>query len=474
MKMLIGGEWVSKEELIEVKNPYDGALIDTVPHGDKSDVDKAISSAIGGFKVMRELASRERAKILRKTAESIEGESEEIAKMLSRESGKPLKSARGEVSRAVQTFALSSEEAKRIHGETIPFDSAPGSENRMGYYVRVPLGVVAAITPFNFPLNLVAHKLGPAFAAGNAVVLKPASAAPLTALKLGEIMVNSGLPKKALNIVTGRGEEIGKALVTDPRIRKISFTGSAEVGKGICKKAGLTKLTMELGSNSAVIIAEDSLDALDINSIAKRVVFNAFAYAGQVCISVQRVIIQEVLLDQFLAEFLKETKKLVVGDPLDEGTDVGPMITERAAIRAERWIREAVNGGAKILIGGKRERNLVEPTILTNVSRNMKVWCKEVFAPVFAVMPYNSFSEAIALVNGSAYGLQAGIYTKDIKKALKASKEIEVGGIIINDVPTYRVDLMPYGGTKGSGIGREGPKYAVEEMTELRTVVLNM
>jgi glyceraldehyde-3-phosphate dehydrogenase (NADP+) len=466
MKMLIGGEWIDKDKRIEVTNPYDGSLVDHVPHGDREDVNAALKGARNGLDELDELGSYGRYKVLLRTAELMEERLEEFAVTMSKEVGKTIKEARGEVRRAIQTLTLSAEEAKRIYGETIPFDAAPGGQSKMGFAMRVPVGIVAAISPFNFPLNLVAHKVAPALAAANAVVVKPATATPLSALFLARALNEAGLPPHALSVVTGPGRAIGDALVTDERVRMITFTGSLEVGKGICSKAGLKRLTMELGSNSACVLMPDA----PIERAVNRIALGGYALAGQVCISVQRVFVHRSIFDQFHERFIPKVKSLIWGDPMDEGTDMGPMIDEPNAIRIKDWIDEAISAGATLATGGGRQGTLVEPTVLLNVPRECRVHHQEAFGPVVCINPFETLDEAIELVNDSAYGLQAGIFTYDYKSALQAARQMEVGGVMVNEVPTYRADLMPYGGMKGSGLGREGPRYAIQEMTELKAV----
>jgi acyl-CoA reductase-like NAD-dependent aldehyde dehydrogenase len=374
----------------------------------------------------------------------------------------------GEVARAVETFQFSAEEAKRVHGETVPMDASTAGEGRMGFYLRGPVGVVAAITPFNFPLNLVAHKVGPALAAGNTLVLKPASTTPLTAIRLGEILEEAGVPGGVFNVVVGSGATVGDWITTDPRVAKISFTGSPPVGEAILKKAGLKKVTMELGNNSGTIIEPDA----DLGAAVPRCVVSAFANSGQVCISLQRLYVHASIAAEFTARFVDATAKLKIGNPLEKDCDVGPMIDEAEARRAEAWIREAVSEGARILIGGKREGRVVLPTILSHVRPEMKVMCHEAFAPLVSLYEYEKFEDAVAMVEDSPYGLQAGVYTNDIRKALYAVERINAGGVMINDTSIFRVDHMPYGGNKMSGLGREGVRFAVEEMTNIKMVMI--
>ena len=469
-KTLIAGKWKEGKNLLEVTNKYIGEVIGSVPLTDKETFEEAIKSAQDGFSLISNMPAYERSKILEKTSEKIEEQKEEITRIIAMEAGKAWKHAKAEVERAVQTFKFASEEAKSIHGETIPMDAAVGGEKKIGFYLRFPVGIVGAISPFNFPLNLVAHKVAPAIASGCSVVLKPASMTPLTSLKLGEIMMEAGLPDGALNVIIGSGSTVGNWLVTDPRVSMITFTGSPPVGRDIKEKSGLKKVTLELGSNSACIIDESA----DLSLAVPRCVVGSFAYAGQVCISVQRIFIHQKIFDEFTQRFLKGTEKLKLGDPLDSGTDVGPMITEDDAKRTESWVNEAVSGGAKILIGGKREKNFYSPTVLTNVKSEMKVMALEIFAPVVCFVSFDHFTDAVRMTDDSIYGLQAGVYTSDIERAFEAVKGIKVGGVIVNDVPTYRADQMPYGGVKESGIGREGLKFAIEEMTDIKMVVFNL
>jgi len=469
-KLLIGGKWVNGEGKIEVKNKYNNQKIATVPLTDRKLYEKAIESAQDGFHLLSKLPSYKRSEILEKASSLIEKNQENLTKIIAQEAGKPVKFSLAEVKRAVQTFKFASEQAKQIHGETVPMDAALGGEKRIGFFMRFPVGVIGAISPFNFPLNLVAHKLAPAIACGNSVVLKPATLTPLTALKLGELLLEAGLPEGALNIIVGPGSTVGNWLVTDQRIQMITFTGSPPVGKEIKQKSGLKKVTLELGNNSPCIIDK----SCDLNLAISRCVVGSFAYSGQVCISVQRIYVHKDIFDKFASDFLEKTKNLKIGDPQDENTDIGPMITEGEAIRAEEWVEEAVKDGAKILIGGERVGSVYYPTVLTDVKPEMKVVRLEIFAPVVSLIPFDDFSDAVRMADDSIYGLQAGVFTKDIDKAFEAVKGIKVGGVIINDIPTYRADQMPYGGVKESGIGREGLKYAIEEMTDIKMVVINL
>lgn len=452
-----------------VINPYDGSVIDTVPECTEQDVRAAISRAVAAARPMAELPAYKRGAVLNNTAQIIQNQADSLARLMAQESGKPLKYTRGEVSRAVETFTFAADEARRLHGETIPLDAAASGVGRIGYYVRVPVGVIAAITPFNFPLNLVAHKVAPAIAAGCPVVLKPAPATPLTSLRLADILREAGLPEGACEVVTG-GADVGNWLVSDPRIAMITFTGSPPVARKIAEKAGLRRTTFELGGNAATVIDEDA----NINHAVSRTVMGGFAFSGQICNSVQRVYVYRSRYEEFRDKLAQGVEKLVLGDPLDDQTDIGPVINEAAAQRIEQWIQEAVSQGATIAAGGTRRGTMVTPTILENVADTMQVMCAEVFGPVVALVPFDDFDAALEAADNSVFGLEAGVYTRDINKAMRAVQRLNVGSVMINDVPTFRVDQMPYGGNKESGIGREGPRFAVEEMTTLKMVVINV
>ncbi|WP_221568165.1 aldehyde dehydrogenase family protein [Alkalihalobacillus sp. TS-13] len=467
--LFINGKWIETKTYKPLYAPFSGEQIAEIPEGNVEDVDNAIIAAEGARTVLRKMPAYQRASILEKIASLMEERSEEAARIIALEASKPITTARGEVARTIQTYKFAAEEAKRIEGKTIPLDAAPGGENRLAYTVREPIGVVAAITPFNFPMNLVAHKVGPAIAAGNPVILKPANQTPLSAFFLAELIEAAGLPAGGFNIVTGKGSVIGEAFVTDDRVKAVTFTGSPEVGTGIRNKAGLKKVTLELGSNSGVIVDED----VDLDKIISRAVQGAFAFQGQVCISLQRIYVHEAIYDTFVQKFIAETKKLVVGNPLDENTDVAAMISGQDLGRSLDWIQEAVNAGAEVAFGGKPEGNVLTPTVLLEAASDVNVSCQEVFAPIVIINRITSIDEGITLMNNSRYGLQAGIYTKDIDSGLDAADRLEVGGVLINDIPTFRVDHMPYGGVKESGTGREGLKYAIEEMTEMKLVIIN-
>lgn len=467
-KLWVAGEWREDSATLPVKDKYSGEVIALVPLASQATVERAVAGAQAAFPSYSRVPAHQRSRILEKTARLLEKYQEELATLICREAGKAWKYSRGEVFRAIETFRFSAEEAKRIHGETVPMDASPTGEGRVGFYFRTPVGVVAAITPFNFPLNLVAHKVGPALAAGNTIVLKPASATPLTAIRLGEILEEAGLPPGACNIVVGSGDTVGDWLVSDPRVGKVSFTGSPPVGEAIIRKAGLKKVTLELGNNSGTIIEPDA----NLDDAIPRCVMSAFANSGQVCISLQRLYVHRAIAPEFTNRFLAATANLKVGNPLDEDCDVGPMISESEARRAAAWINEAVKEGAAVLTGGKQEGSFLYPTVLTNVRPEMKVMCIEAFAPLVSIYEYENFADAVKLMEDSPYGLQAGIYTRDLKKAFYAVHHINAGGIMINDTSIFRVDHMPYGGNKMSGLGREGVRFAVEEMTNIKMVVL--
>lgn len=468
--MRIGGELVRTENPRQIEVPYDGTPVATVYEASREHVEAAVEAAAAAAPVMRELTLAERAAILRKAHSKLLERRDELARIISSESGKPIREARLEVERASQTLLFSAEEAHRLCGEVVPMEASPAGKGRWAMTLREPLGVIAAITPFNFPLNLALHKIGPAIAAGNAVIHKPASATPLSALMLAEILETCGLPKGALNVVTGPGGAIGDLLSCHPRIAMITFTGSAEVGQRIRKLAGMKRVTLELGSNSAVILEEDA----DLDEAVPRCVTGSFAHSGQVCISVQRIFVHSNIREGFLERFVEATRRLKIGHPLDPSTEISSLITPQDAERIESWIAEAVEAGARLLTGGRRiGRATVEPAILSDVPPHVRLSSKEAFGPVVAVNSYERLDEAIRMVNDSEYGLQAGIYTRDLRKAFQAARQVHVGGFLINDVPQYRVDHMPYGGVKLSGTGREGPRYAIQEMTEVKLVVWN-
>ena len=468
--LLINGEWVAPNGTADVRSPYTGEPVFRVSLAKEAEVSRAIDVAAEAFLSWSEAPAHERSRILYRASELLEARKEDLGRTIALEAGKPIRDARAEVLRAVQTFRFAAEEAKRIYGETIPMDAQIGSEKRVGITFRQPIGVIAAISPFNFPLNLVAHKVAPALATGNTVVLKPASVTPVTALKLGEILLEAGLPKGVLNVLVGGGAEVGNPMVASEKVAMVTFTGSPPVGMGIRDRAGMKRVILELGSNSAVIVHEDA----DLQAAATALAKGAFAYAGQICISVQRIMVHEAVQQKFLSLFLPLVQALVVGDPLSEETEVGPMIDLKSAERGETWIREALAGGARALVEGKREGALMWPWVLADVTREMRIVCDEAFAPVVTVQRYATFDEAIALVNDSQFGLQAGVFTNDLNLAFRAGKRIRTGGVIVNDTSNYRADHMPYGGLKLSGMGREGVRYTMDEMTEIKLVAFNL
>ncbi len=470
MKMYIGGRWADKSRKVPVINPYDGSEIDTVPRGDAGDVDAAVTSAVAGAAVMSNISAYERYTILRKAADMLAQRQEEFARTITQEEGKTLAEARAEVGRGIQTMTLSAEESKRIHGETVPLDAAPGLSSRVfGFTVRVPCGVVAAISPFNFPLNLVCHKVGPALAAGNSVIIKPASNTPLTALKLTEVLLEAGLPPEAIQCVTGPGGEIGDALCSDRRVRKITFTGSRDVGEHICHVAGLKKVTMELGSNCPLIVMPDA----DLEKVAQVTVISGYGNAGQVCISTQRVLVDGKVYGEYLDVLKPKVEGIKTGNGLEPGVQMGPMIRESDAIRVGDWIREALEGGARLVTGGDRSGTMHAPTVVADVKPEMKISCEELFGPAVAVTRFDTVEEAIALANDSIYGLSAALFTNNLDWAMRFVREVHSGNLMINAGPNFRADLMPYGGLKDSGMGKEGPHYAVQEMTELKMVAFH-
>ncbi len=466
---LVDGKWLEEGDPVEVRAPYDGSVISQVFQGRREHAEAAIAAAVKAFGTTRRLPAFERQRVLRRVAQNISERKAEFANTLAQEAGKPIKAARTEVERAIFTFTVAAEESTRIYGEYLPLDWQEYTAGRWGIVRRFPLGPIAGITPFNFPLNLVAHKLAPAIAAGCSMVLKPAPQTPLSALLLAEAVQQAGWPDGALNVLPLSNEDAG-LLVTDDRLKMISFTGSAAVGWQIKKNAGKKKVILELGGNAGVIVHSDA----DLAYAADRCVAGGFAYAGQTCISVQRILVERSVCARFTELLLAGVARLKTGDPLDESTDLGPLIRENDAVRAGEWVQEAVRGGARLLCGGKRNGPMLEPTVLTGTRPEMKVNCQEIFAPVVAVEPYNDFNDALRQINNSAYGLQAGIFTRDVKLLFNAYEELEVGGLVAGDVPSFRIDHMPYGGIKDSGLGREGLRYAIEEMTEPKLLVMNL
>lgn len=466
---LLDGKWIEEGDPVEVRAPYDGSVIAQVFQGRREHAQAAISAAVKAFGTTRRLPAFERQRVLRRVAENIAERKAEFAHTLAQEAGKPIKAARSEVERSIFTFTVAAEESTRIYGEYLPLDWQEYTAGRWGIVRRFPLGPIAGITPFNFPLNLVAHKVAPAIAAGCSMVLKPAPQTPLSALLLAEAVQQAGWPDGALNVLPLSNEDAG-LLVTDDRPKMISFTGSAAVGWQIKKNAGKKKVILELGGNAGVIVHSDA----DLAYAADRCVAGGFGYAGQTCISVQRILVERSVCPKFTDLLLAGVAKLKTGDPLDESTDVGPLIRESDAVRASDWVQEAVRGGARLLCGGQRNGPMLEPTVLTGTRPEMRVNCQEIFAPVVTVEPYNDFKDALRQANNSPYGLQAGIFTRDVKLLFNAYEELEVGGLIAGDVPSFRIDQMPYGGVKDSGLGREGLRYAIEEMTEPKLLMMNL
>jgi acyl-CoA reductase-like NAD-dependent aldehyde dehydrogenase len=465
----VDGKWIEDGDPVEVRAPYDGSVIASVFQGRREHAEAAIAAAVKAFGTTRRLPAFERQRVLRRVSENISERKQEFARTMAQEAGKPIKAARTEVERAIFTFNVAAEESTRLYGEYLPLDWQEFTAGRWGIVRRFPLGPIAGITPFNFPLNLVAHKVAPAIAAGCPLVLKPAPQTPLTALMLAEAVQQAGWPDGGLNVLPLSNED-ASLLVTDDRIKLISFTGSASVGWQIKKNCGKKKVVLELGGNAGVIVHSDA----DLAYAADRCVVGGFSYAGQTCISVQRILVERSAFAKFTDLLLEGVKKLRTGDPLDESSDLGPLIRESDAIRASDWIQEAIRTGARLLCGGERRGSVLEPTVLTGTRPEMKVNCQEIFAPVVTVEPYDDFNQALRQINNSPYGLQAGIFTRDAKLIFTAYEELEVGGLIAGDVPAFRIDHMPYGGVKDSGLGREGLRYAIEEMTEPKLLVMNL
>ncbi|MGE7111671.1 aldehyde dehydrogenase family protein [Lysinibacillus sp. NPDC047702] len=465
----MNGQWQMTDEFMEVQAPYSKEVIAKFAMATEQDVQDAIESAQAAATDMAALTAFQRAEILEHLSSLFLENREEAASIISLESAKPLKYAFAEIDRTIETYKFAAEEAKRLSGEMIPMDASKNGEGRFAYTIREPIGVIAAITPFNFPQNLVAHKVGPALAAGNTIVLKPATQTALSAHFLAKLLAQTNLPAGAFNLVTGQGKLVGDVFLAHPNVKMITFTGSPAVGISLRNRAGLKKVTLELGSNAGVIVDE----GVQLDQIMDRIVMGAFSNQGQVCISLQRIYVMDSMLNEFLEKLSAKVAQLIIGDPLEQTTDIAMMISESEQQRALQWIEEAVAEGAKIITGGHIDNNVLLPTVLSNVSSHSRVLCEEIFAPVVIVNSVSTIEEAIEAVNDSHYGLQAGIFTPSIETAFKASRALQVGGVLINDVPTYRVDHMPYGGVKESGTGREGIKYAIEEMTEMKLVIWN-
>lgn len=468
-RLFVDGKWMAGKDVREITSPFDRSVVGKVHFADGNQVREAVDAAYQAFEKTRGLSSFERAQALGFVSNQIAKNREELARSITLSAGKAIKSARVEADRAVSTFQIAAEEAKRMNGEIIPLDLSPQTSNRWGLVRRFPVGVIVGITPFNFPLNLVAHKVAPAMAAGNTILLRPASQVAMTSCLLAEIIEDSGYPAGGFNYIPC-GYDAAEVFLSDDRIKKITFTGSPDIGWELKKKAHKKRVTLELGGNAAVVVEPDA----NLDFALPRTVLGAYAYSGQVCISIQRIFLHRKIYDKFMADFLDATIRLKMGNPMDEATDVGPMINQAAAEQTEEWVEEALANGARLVCGGKRDGAMFEPTILENVKPELRISCREAFAPVVVVSPYENFDEALGQVNDSVYGLQAGIFTNDLKKAFRAYEVLDVGGVILNDIPTFRIDHMPYGGVKESGFGREGLKYAIEEMTELKLLAVNL
>ena len=464
----IAGEWVETGDLVEVRSPFNDSLVSVIHRAGPQEIEAAIAKATAAFQVTRKMPTWKRADVLEKISAGIAARREELAQTIALEAGKPIRTARIEVDRAVFTFKVAAEESKRLYGEVVALDWIPGTEGREAQVRRVPLGPIVGIAPFNFPLNLVAHKVAPALAVGDPVVLRPASQTPVSALKLAEIVSASGWPAEAFSVVPSTTRDAAP-LIEDERIKLLTFTGSPAVGWGLKTRAGRKRVTLELGGNAGVIVHSDA----DVAYAAERVAWGGFSYAGQSCISVQRVYVHDAVYDSFEQEFVRRVKALRLGDPLDEATDVGPVIDRGAAERVESWVEEARRDGARVLAGGARTGNLWQPTVLADIKPEMRVSCQEVFAPLVGLYRYTDIKQAIASLDDSDFGLQAGLFTRDLNIARQAFDDVEVGGLMVNDVPTFRIDHMPYGGVKQSGFGREGLRYAMEEMSELKLLTFN-
>ena len=468
-KLLLAGDWIETGEWSEVRSPYDGTVVGRVSQGDASLIDRAVRAAQKAFEG-GDFPQHERGEVLSRASEIVRERLDDLARTIAAEAGKPLKTAEVEANRCVDTLAFAAVEARKLTGQTVPMEAAATGAGKLGIVLRVPYGVVGAISPFNFPLNLVAHKLGPALAAGNAVVLKPAGQTPISALKLAQVLLDAGLPTGWLSVVPGSGSKVGGALVSHELTRAITFTGSSAVGWGIRSDSPEKQVNLELGSNAPLIVHSDG----DWEAAADKAKLHAFSHAGQSCISIQRILVHEEVADAFSERLVQNAESLRVGDPLDPETDVGPLISRDDRDRVKQWIDEAVAGGADLLTGGELvdEGRCLAPTVLANPPKDAKVWCEEIFGPVATIDRYGEFEEALRMANDSKYGLQAGVFTRDLERALAAADSLEFGGVLVNEVPTFRADQMPYGGVKDSGNTREGPAYAVLELTEERFVSL--
>jgi glyceraldehyde-3-phosphate dehydrogenase (NADP+) len=468
--MYLEGRWTNGGKSQPVVNPYDGKPFDEVPVATAADVERALTTLARGAAAMRALSPWERSKILERAAHLMTEQADDFARTITREEGKPIRESRVETKRAIDVLTLSAEEGRRLCGDMIPLDGGESGRGKLGFTLRVPCGIVAAITPFNFPLNLTAHKVGPAIAGGNAILIKPASNTPLSALKLTKALLDAGLPPEAIACLTGPGGELGKAICEDPRVRKVSFTGSYDVGRTICKAAGVKKVTMELGGNAPIIVMDDA----DLEKAAAAVATAGYSNAGQVCISAQRIVADRKVQSSFVDALSAKVKDLKQGDPLHDETVIGPLVRESDAERVASWIEEAAGQGAQLVVGGKRSGAFIDPAILNNVTSSMKVGHEELFGPAVAVMPSTNLDEAIRIANDTRYGLSAGIFTQDIDRAMRFAKDVDSGCLHVNWSSQWRADGMPYGGLKDSGFGKEGPGYAIREMTEEKMVVLHL
>ncbi len=468
-KFLVAGQWKESNRPIEIKNPYNGKVVGITYRPEEKDVEEAICGAVSAAKEMANLPTYRRAEILSNIRSGILERREELARTITLEAGKPITDSRREVERAIHLFQIAVEECRRMGGELVPLDLLEGAKGRLALVRRFPIGPVLGITPFNFPLNLVCHKLAPALAAGNPIIIKPASATPLTALLLAEIVLSSGIPPAGFSVLPCSGEQ-AEEMVKDDRPRLLTFTGSAKVGWYLKGIAGKKRVVLELGGNAGAIIDEGT----DLEHAAQRCTYGGYVYSGQTCISLQRIYVHKSIYTQFLSQLAERVRALKMGDPMREETSIGPLVSQEAGERLESWVKEALSEGASAFLGGRRHGNFFEPTILVNVKSVMKVCCEEVFGPLVTVSPFDSFEQALGEVNRSRYGLQAGVFTRDLQKVFLAYRSLEVGSVIINDVPTFRADHMPYGGVKDSGLGREGIRYAIEEMTEPKVLVLHL
>lgn len=469
MEILINGKYVTKEETMDVINPYDNSVVDNIPIADKNDVLDAVEAANNAKSKINEFSSRKVSNLLYDAYDDLKAEKDKIAKIITQETGKPISGSNFEMDRSVETLKFAAEEAKRIYGETVPLDAGLGGKGFYGFTRKIPLGVVAAITPFNYPVNLAIHKVAPAIAAKNTVILKPSREAPLSGLMLADIIARH-FPDGVINTITGLGEEIGDALVSNDDVDKVSFTGSVPTGLSIANSSGMKKLTLELGGNDPVIVLDDA----DIDKAVMGVVNGAYLFSGQVCMGVKRVIVDKHVIGEFTDKLVAETQKLKVGDPMDKDTDIGPLINNTAVKMVEESVNNAVENGAEIVCGGKIKDNFYWPTVLSNVNPEMDLVKNETFGPIAPIIEADGVDEAISIANDTRYGLQAGVFTENIHSALKCTEEIEAGSVFVNKQSTFRTDNMPFGGFKYSGTGKEGVKYAVEEMCKTKLIGLNL